>query len=430
MLLFVLPLLLLTTAHADAEVIVSVTPKAVAHLFKKEISSLHKSLLRLEPSAFRAKYLGLDVTIDKFQVVDLKMPRITYETSPASSFITFKLLGGSARVIGQYSAVYKTKREGQFEMSLEHFHLAIPVQRTGLLKFTPSSDSCTLEVDETMISLTPALPEQISVKIKNDLLEQLRRDSCARANAFFSKLNSQLNNFVESTDITQGGHPSHIAVDLQLQSASIEDDSAVHVEITESVINAELSKLFSSANTRFLWNDVPEIKALLKNCDSAECRLLEDGDLASSFFDRPSVKINSDDSASVRLPLSTVLTTSNGKELFRIQSELHLDLEDILVEQPEQGAIAWSAKFRVKKVDIQKTTSSRSIQKFMAKLESWIGENKSFIENLLSFYLRGNLPIQLRSPITWSHRLHARPDSSSSSVRLQLHPHFSPSLLV
>lgn len=393
--------------------------------------------------------------------------------------MTFKLLGGSARLLGQYSAVYKTKREGQFELILEHFHLSVPVQRNGLTKFvslpfghfdkylntltlipqgiseclilinklqTPSPDACTLEVDEAMVTLSPVLPEQISTKIKADLMDQLRNAACFQATSFFSKLNSQLLHFAEATDISQGSHPSHIDVDLVLQNASPDDDSAVRVAVSESVVNAEISKLYSTANTRFLWNDVPEIKGLLEKCTSSECRFIEDRDIQSSFFDRPSLKIHSDDTVALRLPLSTTLTTSAKKELFRIQSDIHLILEDIVVEHPENGLVSWSAKFRVKDIKILQTASSRNFQKFASTIESWIQENKGFIEvsiasnpsvsdnfffqNLLNSYLHGSLPVHLRSPLSWSHRLHARPNYSTSSLHFQVHPHFVPSLRV
>uniref|UniRef100_A0A8R1E0J6 Lipid-binding serum glycoprotein N-terminal domain-containing protein n=1 Tax=Caenorhabditis japonica TaxID=281687 RepID=A0A8R1E0J6_CAEJA len=427
-----LHLLLLTTAYGvEAEVVVSMTPKSLGHVFKREMSLLHDSILNARPKPFRATYLGLEVTIDNFQVADMKMPRISYETSTSShSHMTFKLLGGSARLIGQYSAVYKTKRGGQFEMVLDHFHLAVPVQRHGVAKFTPDSKMCTLEVDESMMSLTPALPEQISGKIKTDMLEQLRLSLCTRTTEFFEKLNSKLANFAEATDISQGGHSSHINVELQLRNASPDDDSSVHVAVTESVINAELSKLFSAANTRFLWNDVPEIKELLKKCETTECRAIEDGDITSSLSDRPSIKIQDDDSLLLHLPLSTSFSTSNKKELFTVKSEAHLILENLDIEQPEDGYVSWSAEFKVKELKITKFSSSRNFQKLSSTIESWIKENNIFIENLLNSYLRGSLPVHLRSPLSWSHRLHARPDFSTHSLRFHVHPHFSPPLLV
>lgn len=428
-LLHMLILFLLTTAFA-AEVVVKMTPKAVAHVFKKEMSSLHSSLLHLKPPPFQATYLGLEVTIDHLQVVDLKMPRLTYETGTTPSRMIFKLIGGSARLLGQYSAVYKTKREGQFEMVLEHFHLAIPVQKTALTKFTVSSDMCTLEVDESMITMSPILPEQISAKIKNDLLNQLRDASCTKAATMISRMNSQLIHFAEATDISQGGHPSHINVELHFQNPTAEDDSAIHVEVTESVVNAELGKLFSSANTRFIWNDVPEIKDILKDCKSSECRLFEDGDIVSSFFDRPSIRINSDDTVTLRLPLSTTLTATGGKELFRVQTEVNLILEDIVLDEPVNGDVSWSAKFQVKEIIVLQTSSSRNFQKFATTMESWIGEHKAFFENLLNTYIRGSLPVHLRSPLVWNHRLHARPNFSTSSLNFHVHPHFSPPLRV
>ncbi|KAF1765344.1 hypothetical protein GCK72_005296 [Caenorhabditis remanei] len=422
-------LFLLTTTLA-AEVVVKMTPKAVAHVFKKEMSALHKSVLHLKPPPFQATYLGLEVTIDHLQVVDLKMPRLTYETSTSSSQMTFKLIGGSARLLGQYSAVYKTKREGQFEMNLEHFHLSVPVQRNSLTKFAVSSDLCTLEVDESIITMRPVLPEQISEKIRFDLLEQLRLASCTKATSLFAKMNSKLMHFAEATDISQGGHPSHINVELQFQNPTAEDDSAIHVDVSESVINAELSKLYSTANTRFIWNDVPEIKDLLKTCKASECKFFEDGDIVSSFFDRPSVRIHSDDSISLRLPLSTSLTTTGGQELFRIQTEVNLNLEDVVLEQPENGDVSWSAKFRVKDINILQTSSSRNFQKFATTMESWIDGHKGFLENLLNTYIRGSLPVHLRSPLVWTHRLHARPNFSTSSLNFLVHPHFSPPLRV
>uniref|UniRef100_A0A1I7TFC5 BPI1 domain-containing protein n=1 Tax=Caenorhabditis tropicalis TaxID=1561998 RepID=A0A1I7TFC5_9PELO len=366
-------LFLLTTAFA-AEVVIKMTPKAVAHVFKKEMSSLHTSLLHLKPPPFQATYLGLEVTIDHLQVVDLKMPRLTYETV--------------------------------------------------------SSDLCTLEVDESMITMSPVLPEQISAKIKTDLLNQLRDASCSKAITMISKLNSKLIHFAEATDISQGGHPSHIDVDIEFQNPTPEDDSAIHVEVTESVINAELSKLFSTANTRLIWNDVPEIKDLLKKCKSSECQFFEDGDIISSFFDRPSIRIHSDDTVALRLPLSTSLTTIGSKELFKVQTGVNLNLEDVILEEPENGDVQWNAKFRVKDIQILQTSSSRNFQKFATTMESWIGEHKGFLENLLNTYIRGSLPIHLRSPLVWNHRLHARPNFSTSSLNFHVHPHFSPPLRV
>ncbi|CAA93777.1 Glycoprotein Hormone (FLR-2) Interacting protein [Caenorhabditis elegans] len=417
-------------ALAGAEVVVKMTPKSVAHVFKKEMSSLHTSLLHLKPSPFQATYLGLEMTIDHLQVVDFKMPKLSYETSASQSHMTFKLLGGSARLLGQYSAVYKTKREGQFEMIFEHFHMSVPVKRTALTKFTVASDECTLEVDESMITMSPVLPEQISAKIKSDLLDQLKEAACSNATQFFSKLNSHLIHFAEATDISQGGHPSHIDVELHFQNPTSEDDTAIHVDVTESVVNAELSKLYSSANTRFIWNDVPEIKELLKSCKTTECRFIEDGDIVSSFFDRPSIRIQSDNTVSLRLPLSTSLTTTNGKELFRIQTEVELNLEDIVLEHPENGEVFWSAKFHIKNIRILQTSSSRNFQKFATRMESWIEEHKLFMENLLNTYIQGSLPVHLRSPLAWTHRVHARPIFSTSSLSFHVHPHFSPSLRV
>ncbi|UMM18193.1 hypothetical protein L5515_014369 [Caenorhabditis briggsae] len=428
-LLHMLILFLLTTVFA-AEVVVKMTPKAVAHVFKKEMSSLHTSLLHLKPPPFKATYLGLEVTIDHLQVVDLKMPKLTYETAPSPNHMTFKMIGGSARLLGQYSAVYKTKREGQFEMILEHFHLSIAVQRNALTKFAVTSDKCTLEVDESMITMSPVLPEQISAKIKEDLLEQLREASCLKATTLISKMNTHLMHFAEATDISQGGHPSHINVELHFQNPTAEDDSAIHVEVSESVINAELSKLFSIANTRFIWNDVPEIKNAVKECKTVECKFFEDGDIVSSFFDRPSVKIQSDDSICLTLPLTTSLTTSSGQELFKIKTDVNLILEDVALEHPENGDVQWRAKFQIKDIKVLQTSSSRNFRKFASTMESWIDTHKGFLENLLNTYIRGSLPVHLRSPLVWTQRLHGRPNFSTSSLNFHVHPHFSPSLRV
>ncbi|CAB3411035.1 unnamed protein product [Caenorhabditis bovis] len=412
-LLIHLLLLLLTTTRG--EVLVDVSPNSIAHLFKRELSAIHDRLIRISPPPFHSTYLGLELKVDHIQLVDLHMPRISYELI-APDVINLKLLGGSARLLGQYSAQYKTKREGQFEFIMTDFHFSMPVRRsTPNYQLTPDA-ACSLELDESRVVMTPAFPEQITKNIRTSMLHTINDQVCKEAEKFVERFSKRLANSVKLLDISEGDHPSTVDVVVNLHNPPA-DEQAIRISVTESLINSELAKLSTGAETRFLWNSVPELAEHLRNSEFG------DGHIESSLRDRPTIRLA--DEILVVLPITTTFSRV-AHALFNVDTDVVLIMRNPMVSAPNaDGRIEWSSDFELRSVEIVKISASRKFGAFFATpLDAKIEANKPFIENILSKYLRGALPIQLNG-LTWnhSHRLkHINPDSLTFSIM----PHFAP----
>ncbi|CAD6192587.1 unnamed protein product [Caenorhabditis auriculariae] len=420
-----------------ADIAVSVSNRAFAHAFKRELKEARDAILRHRPESLNDTYLTLEIVVDNIQIVELHMPHLTYQVTGPKA-LDVKMAGGSARGIGLYSAVYKTKREGQFEVDLSGFLLTLPLRSStdGTLSV---SDGCSLEIDEVNVVMTPAIPDPITEKLRSRVIKNVEETSCRQARAFVSRLSKRYKETVKFTDITEGSSPPAFGISLFLEdglhtTSNAEDSSldennehsiseTVEVKIDEATIAAELEKLYTAANTNFHWHVLPELDDLTKGCSGqVECLGLLEGQLVSELRQAPSVKF-SEGIAHVTLPLTTTLT-HGSRNLFAVDTDVELAVDKFFLHSPEDGRVDWSARYSLVEAKVTRVFASRRMHWLAETIDALLVNNKVNIEDILNKYLRGSLPVEVRD-VTWRPTV-AR--FSRGAVAFHLLPHFSPPL--
>ncbi|PAV60376.1 hypothetical protein WR25_23566 isoform B [Diploscapter pachys] len=205
-------------------------PKGLEHIMKKSLESIRHDLIQQTPLSLSTNYLDLEISLNDLRFAEFVLPELHIHTVSASR-LSFKTSGGFVRLQGAYSAVYKTRRLGQFEAIFEDINAETTVhllKEQQTLKITTAK--CKFAIDQIYVNLTPKLPQQINDAIKNAIIAAYEKRACGSIENYVNSLGKKLKSVAEIVDFSSKD------VNRNENSKSVQHD-LIHYTVNEESVH-------------------------------------------------------------------------------------------------------------------------------------------------------------------------------------------------
>ncbi|KAK0395719.1 hypothetical protein QR680_001398 [Steinernema hermaphroditum] len=370
--------------EGTAGIAVRLTKHALLTAAQNITNFLVHDISRLSISDITLKSMDLNITLHGIKTHSYVPPSV--DITVDGDIITLKTSKGSVKLFGQYTAVYKTIRQGVIEAKMSGFDLNLKLRLTKspLGSLNVEVVQCASVVEHLHVDLIRHLLDQVTDDVRESLHKLSTAAICKYLNSYAQKVNRHLDSGMAlkeidiHSNVPQGQmqfdwrlsekpelFSDYVDVPMPNKLMKRMDDRKrmIYIYMSDFIVNSFFFQLEAIADWKGKLHRVPEIAAALRlSCPETELCLGQyvgnvgdyvenSGRMYGKARDRPQVSLT-DRGAHLKMNLSVELTYQPSNEMTprtvaRFHTDLKLHIDSFVVLTNEIAEVEGERRYRV-----------------------------------------------------------------------------------